>query len=67
MPKVFGSSVSANKVAYSHRCVGCITHQLNTVMESVVVSKDIAGSQLSKDLAVVKSSVGTVRHVNLND
>lgn len=67
MPKVFGSSVSPNKVPYSHRWAGCITHQLNTVMKSTIESEIIKSSQIMKDLTVVKSVVGTVKHASLND
>lgn len=33
IPAVFGSSVSPNRVAYSDRWIGCVSHQLNTAMK----------------------------------
>lgn len=67
IPAVFGASVSANKVAYSHRWVGCITHQLNTVMKTAVESKAISGSKILKHLTLLKSIVGTMNHASPND
>lgn len=57
MAKVFGASVSSKKIACRHRWVGCISHQLNTVMKTVIESDEIKSSTISKTLVAVKSIV----------
>lgn len=67
MDEVFGSSISSNKVSFSHSWVACISYRLNTVMKTVMDSHEIQASVISKTLHAVKSIVGTVNHANLND
>lgn len=67
MPKVFGASISSNKVSFSQRWAGCITHQLNTVMKSTIERPPINISEISKTLTAIKNIVATVKHASLND
>lgn len=60
-------AVAANKVAYNDLWVRFITQQCNTAMKTAAESKEISGSQISKDLIIVKSSVGTVKHASPNE
>lgn len=48
MAKKFVSSVSMNKVPFGERWVGCISHQLNTVIKSVVESGPIKSTEMEK-------------------
>lgn len=67
MPRVFGASVSINNGVYSHRWAACLTHQRKTVMKSILESKGIELFLVAKDMAIVKSIVRTLKHVNVKD
>lgn len=66
MPAVLSSSVSPTKVPFLHMWVGCICHQLNTVMKITMDTADIKLSQIANDLKSVKSIVSTFNHTGMN-
>lgn len=66
MARVFKASVSPNQIPYSARWVGCISHQLDTVMKNVITAEPIISSEISKNLNLVKSIVSTVKHADFN-
>lgn len=67
MPKVFGASISPSKVPFSHKWVGCISHQLNTCMKSSITEDVIGRSKISENLTIVKSIISTIKHAGLNE
>lgn len=67
MPKVFGASVSQKKVPYGERWLPCITHQINTVMKTVIQSPKIKDSEIFRNLNCVKKIVSTIKHAGLNE
>lgn len=66
--KIFGASIySSNKIAYSERLVGFISHQMNSTIKPSIKSELIKERQNYHDLSTVKSIVSTPTHADLND
>lgn len=66
MPRVFDASVSPNQIPFSDRWVGCISHQLNTVMKHVVESTLPRESTIIQSIDLVKKIVSSFKHASLN-
>lgn len=66
MPCVFGASVSSSRVPYSHRWIGCISHQLNTSMKNAMNNSQISSGEIGVDFERVKKIVTLFKKSAMN-
>ena len=64
MPAVFGASVSPNRVPYSERWVGCMPHQLNTVMKHAF--EKVTDSAFENDVGHLKKLIRIFKKSGMN-
>lgn len=65
MAPLVGSSTSS-KVPLNQRWVGCVSHQINTVMNHLMAAEDAAKSSISADVSIVKTLARIFKRANLN-
>jgi len=66
MPCIVGASSSSSKVPFTEKWLGCITHQLNTVMKPSMSDEERRNTRISKDLGAVKTIVRVFKHGSWN-
>ncbi|KAI0558044.1 Zinc finger BED domain containing protein [Gracilaria domingensis] len=66
MPCIVGASASSQRVPYTEKWMGCISHQLNTVMKHAMEKEMASNSVIAADLLNVKTVVRIFKQGNWN-
>ena len=66
MPKIVGASSSSSRIPFSEKCLGCVSHMLNTAMKHAI-NEEKSDSIVYRDLNTVKTIVRIFKQGNWND
>lgn len=65
-PCIFDAFVSQSRVPYGCRCVGRISHQLNTAVKHAMSSKVVSSKVVGRDFKAVKTTVTLFKLASLD-
>lgn len=66
MPCIVGASSSSSRVPFTEKWLGCISHQLNTVMKNVMADDERKAGVVSTNLSSLKTIVRIFKQGNWN-